>query len=120
MLYKWCIGCKDDVYCKNNKHYKYDVYYKGFWTIRKNKNYIDDVCCKKHCCQGHYCYKMLIEMFQLEDVATQGVSAKGSCYQRMINANIKMLLPKDINVNPRCCCTRSCCQIKTLLPKVLL
>ncbi len=30
----------------------------------------------------------------LEDVATQGVSAKGCCYQRTVNANIKNVVAK--------------------------
>ncbi len=61
--------CKDDVYCKYNKNYIYDPYYKGFWTTKNNKDCKDNVCCK--------------------DIVVKVIVAKGCCCEKMVNVDAK-------------------------------
>lgn len=99
--------CKDDVYCKYNKNYIYDLYYKGVWTTKNNKDCKDNVCCKdivvkvivaRGCC----CEKMvnvdaegwlmlMLEMLlqrtllHAQDVVARDVAKLGHCYKRCYN-----------------------------------
>lgn len=44
---------------------------------------------------------LLLEMFHPEDVATQGVSAKGCCYQRTTNVDTINVVAKGHHCTPK-------------------
>jgi hypothetical protein len=73
---------------------------------------------------------LLLRSLLLKDVVAR-VLTRRCCCQKIVNVDVKnvdakgwlmlileTLLPKDIATCPRCCCKR-CCQIKTLLQKML-
>jgi hypothetical protein len=68
--------CKDDVYCKYNKDYIYDLYYKGFFELLKTTKIVKTMLVAK---------TLLLRSLLLKDVVVK----------KWLMLMQKMLMPKD-------------------------